>query len=191
MAPHSSTLAWKIPWMEEPGRLWSMGSLRVGPDWATSLSLFSFMHWRRKGQPTPVFLPGESQRRGSLVGWRPWGRTWMKWLSLAYKVWKSLPFWWMGVGKLCANCFFILDFSILLHIALNDCSNCVGNVLLLLLILKISRIHLLYQKTLMVLAEQFNLQMSEFLIQDYPVENIRNQADRGGRTDIIINVCQF
>ena len=38
MAPHSSTLAWKIPWMEEPGRLQSMGSLRVGHDWATSLS---------------------------------------------------------------------------------------------------------------------------------------------------------
>ena len=37
MAPHSSTLAWKIPWMEEPGRLQSMGSLRVGHDWATSL----------------------------------------------------------------------------------------------------------------------------------------------------------
>ena len=39
MAPHSSTLAWKIPWMEEPGRMQSMGSLRVGHDWATSLSL--------------------------------------------------------------------------------------------------------------------------------------------------------
>ena len=75
MAPHSSTLAWKIPWMEEPDRLWSMGSLRVGPDWATSLSLFTFMHWRRKWQPTPVFLPGESQGRGSLVGCRLWGRT--------------------------------------------------------------------------------------------------------------------
>ena len=37
MAPHSSTLAWKIPWMEEPGRLQSMGLLRVGHDWATSL----------------------------------------------------------------------------------------------------------------------------------------------------------
>ena len=68
MAPHSSTLAWKIPWMEEPGRLQSMGSLRVGHDWATSLSLFTFMHWRRKWQPTLVFLPGESQGRGSLVG---------------------------------------------------------------------------------------------------------------------------
>ena len=61
MAPHSSTLAWKIPWMEEPGGLQSMGSLRVGHDWATSLSLFTFMHWRRRWQPIPVFLPGESQ----------------------------------------------------------------------------------------------------------------------------------
>ena len=68
MASHSSTLAWKIPWTEEPGRLQSMGPLRVGHDWATSLSLFAFMHWRRKRQPTPVFLPGESQRRGSLGG---------------------------------------------------------------------------------------------------------------------------
>ena len=58
MAPHSSTLAWKIPWMDKPGRLQSMGSLRVGHDWATSLSLFTFMPWRRKWQPTPVFLPG-------------------------------------------------------------------------------------------------------------------------------------
>ena len=75
MAPHSSTLAWKIPWTEEPGRLRSMGSLRVGHDWATSLSLFTFMHWRRKWQPTPVFLSGESQGQGSLVGCRLWGRT--------------------------------------------------------------------------------------------------------------------
>ena len=73
--PHSSTLAWKIPWMEEPGRLQSMGSLRVGHDWATSLSLFTFLHWRRKWQPTPVFLPGESQGWWSLVGCRLWGQT--------------------------------------------------------------------------------------------------------------------
>ena len=71
MAPHSSTLAWKIPWTEEPDRLQSMGSLRVGHNWATSLSLFTFMHWRRQWQPTPVFLPGESQGRGS----RLWGHT--------------------------------------------------------------------------------------------------------------------
>ena len=75
MAPHSSTLAWKIPWMEEPGRLQSMVSRRVGHDWATSLSPFTFMHWSRKWQPTPVFLPGESQGRGSLVGCCLWGRT--------------------------------------------------------------------------------------------------------------------
>ena len=75
MAPYSSTLAWRIPWTAEPGRLQSMGSLRVGHDQATSLSLFTFMHWRRKWQPTPVFLPGESQGRGSLVGFRLWGRT--------------------------------------------------------------------------------------------------------------------
>ena len=84
MAPHSSTLAWKILWMEKPGRLQSMGSLSVGHDWATSLSLFIFMHWRRKWQPTPVFLPWESQ------GWGAWwtavygvtqSRTRLKWLS--------------------------------------------------------------------------------------------------------------
>ena len=75
MAPHSSTLAWKSPWMEEPGGLQSMGSLRVGHDWATSLSLFTYIHWRRKWQPTPVFLPGESQGQRSLVGCRLWGRT--------------------------------------------------------------------------------------------------------------------
>ena len=75
MAIHSSTLAWKIPWTEEPGRLQSMGSLRVGHNWTTSLSLFTFMHWRRKWQPTPVLLPGESQGQGSLVGCHLWGRT--------------------------------------------------------------------------------------------------------------------
>ena len=64
MAPHSSTLAWKIPWTEEPGRLQFMGSRRIRHDWVTSLSLFTFMHWRRKWQPTPVFLPGESQGWG-------------------------------------------------------------------------------------------------------------------------------
>ena len=74
MAPHSSTLAWKIPWME-PGRLQSIGSLRVGHKWVISLSLFTFMHWRRKWQPTPVFFPGESQGWGSLVGCRLWGHT--------------------------------------------------------------------------------------------------------------------
>ena len=71
MAPYSSTL----PWMEEPGGLQSMGLLRVGHDSVTSLSLFTFMHWGRKWQPTPVFLPGESQGRQSLVGCHLWDRT--------------------------------------------------------------------------------------------------------------------
>ena len=74
MAPHSSTLAWKIPWTEEPGGLQSMVSL----SWARLSDFtftFQFMRWRRKWQPAPVFLPGESQGRGSLVGYRLWGRT--------------------------------------------------------------------------------------------------------------------
>ena len=75
MAAHSSTLAWKIPWTEEPGGLQSMGSVRVRHDWVNLLSLFTFMHWRRKWQPTLVFLPGESQGPGSLVGCRLWGHT--------------------------------------------------------------------------------------------------------------------
>ena len=104
MATHSSTLAWKIPWMEEFGRLQSIGSWRVGHDWATSCSLFTFMHWRRKWQPTPVFLPGESQGLGSLVGCRLWGHTKLdtaevsgtrlKWLSSSSrKRWKSTDSW--------------------------------------------------------------------------------------------------
>ena len=75
MAPHSNTPAWKVPWMEEPGGLQSMGSLRVGHDWATSHLLFTFLHWRRKWQPTPVFLPGESHGRRSLVGCHLRGHT--------------------------------------------------------------------------------------------------------------------
>ena len=87
---------------EEPGRLQSMGSLRVGHDWATSLSLFTLMHWRRQWQPTPVFLPGESQGQGSLVGCRLWGRTESDTTEVTYlililvdcfcKFWKNLHF---------------------------------------------------------------------------------------------------
>ena len=75
MATHSSVLAWRIPGTGEPGGLPSMGSIRVRYDRVTSLSLFSFMHWRRKWQPTPVFLPGESQGQRSLVGCHLWGHT--------------------------------------------------------------------------------------------------------------------
>ena len=74
MTPHSSTLAWKIPWVEEPGRLQSMGSQRVRHDSLTSLSLFTFMHWRRKWQSTPVLLPGKSRGWRILVGYSPQGR---------------------------------------------------------------------------------------------------------------------
>jgi len=81
MATHSSTLAWKIPWTEEPGRLQSMGSRRVRHDSATSLLLFTFMHWRRKWQPSPVFLPGESQGRQSLVGCHLHASPWVGKLS--------------------------------------------------------------------------------------------------------------
>ena len=84
VAPHSSTLAWKISGTGEPGGLQSMRSLRVRHNWPTSLSLFTFLHWRRKWQPTPVFLPGESQGRGSLVGCHLWGhRVGHDWSDLA------------------------------------------------------------------------------------------------------------
>ena len=152
MAPHSSTLAWKIPWTEEPGRLQSMWLWRVGHDWATSLSCIGEGNgnplqcsclenprgggawwaavygvaqswtrlkqlsssssssgteptcqyrrhkrspsnprvgkilWRRKWQPTPVFLPGESHGQRSLAGYSPWGgRIRHNWSDLARK----------------------------------------------------------------------------------------------------------
>ena len=85
MAHQTSTLAWKIPWTEEPSGLQSMGSWRVGHDWATSLSLFTFLHWRRKWQPTPVFLPRENPRDGgawwAAVHAVAQSRTWLKRLS--------------------------------------------------------------------------------------------------------------
>ena len=68
-----------------------MGSRGVWHDWATSVSLFTFMHWRRKWQPTPLFLPGESQGRGSLVGCRLWGRTELDTTEVTYLT-LPLPF---------------------------------------------------------------------------------------------------
>ena len=65
MENHSSSLAWKIACTESPGRLQSMGLRRVRHDWMTSFSLFTFMDWRRKWQPTLIFLPGESQGQRS------------------------------------------------------------------------------------------------------------------------------
>ena len=73
MAPHSSTLAWKIQWTEEPGGLQSMGSLRVRHNFT-----FTFhFHALEKEMATHSsgFLLGESQEWGSLVGCRLWGRT--------------------------------------------------------------------------------------------------------------------
>jgi len=106
MAPHSSTLAWKIPWTEEPSRLQCMGSLRVGNDWATSLSLFTFMHWRRKEQPTPVFLPGESQGQRSLVGCRLWGRTES---DTSEQLSSSSYFWWYWSSYVSGRCLYIYN----------------------------------------------------------------------------------
>ena len=80
MAPHSSTLAWKIPWTEEPGGLQSMGSLRVRHDWGTSLSLFTFMHWRRKWQPTLVSCLENHRDRGA-------------WWAAIYEVAQSWTHW--------------------------------------------------------------------------------------------------
>ena len=84
MASHSSTLAWKIPWMEEPGRLKSMGSLRVGNDWATSLSLFTFMHGEGNGNPLQYSCL-ENPRDGGAWWASVYGvaqsQTRLKWLS--------------------------------------------------------------------------------------------------------------
>ena len=75
MATHYSTFAWKIPWTEEPGRLQSMLSQRVGCDWATSVSVSVLVHrQRRQWHPTPVLLPGKSHGWRSLEGCSPWGR---------------------------------------------------------------------------------------------------------------------
>ena len=79
MSPHSSTLAWSTHPTPSHGWRSLVGCSPWGHwirhNWATSLSFFTFMRWRRKWQPTPVFLPGESQGRGSLVGYRLWGGT--------------------------------------------------------------------------------------------------------------------
>ena len=93
MAPHSSTLAWKIPWMEESGGLQSMGLLRVGHNWATSLSLFHFhalekemaphssvLVWRIPGTGEPGRLPSMGSHR---VG--------HDWSDLAAAAWPCNP----------------------------------------------------------------------------------------------------
>ena len=91
MAPHSSTLAWKIPWAEEPGRLQSMGSQRVGHDWATSLSFFTFMHWRRKWQP-PQCSCLENPRDGG-AWWAAIYGVAQSWTPLKRLCSLAVPFW--------------------------------------------------------------------------------------------------
>ena len=80
MAPHSSTLAWRILWTEGPGGLQSMGSRRVRHDWVTSLSLFTFLYWRRKWRPTHVLawrIPGTGEPGGlPSMGSHRVGHTW-------------------------------------------------------------------------------------------------------------------
>ena len=71
MAHHSSTLAWEIPWTEEPGRLQSMGSLRVGRLRDFTFT-FHFHALEKEWQPTPVFLPGEVNGQRNLVVHTPW-----------------------------------------------------------------------------------------------------------------------
>ena len=84
MAPHSRTLAWKIHWTEKPGRLQSMGLWRVRHDWATSLSLFTFMHWRNKGNPLQCSCL-ENPKDGGAWWASVYGvtqsQTWLKWLN--------------------------------------------------------------------------------------------------------------
>ena len=84
MGPHSSTLAWRIPWTEELGGLQSMGSQRVGHDWATSLWLFAFMHREGNGNPLQYSCL-ESPRDGGAWWAAVYGvtrsQTWLKRLS--------------------------------------------------------------------------------------------------------------
>ena len=104
MAPHSSTLAWRIPWTEEPGMLQSMGSLRVGHDWVTSLSLFTYhavekemathssvLAWRIPGTEEPGGLPsmGFAQSRTQLM-----------WLSSSSSRFRCLVCEFMGKIKI-------------------------------------------------------------------------------------------
>ena len=75
MATHSSTLVWKIPWMEEPGRRQFMGVSGGRTRLSDFTFTFHFHVLENEMATTPVFLPGESQGRGSLVGYHLWGRT--------------------------------------------------------------------------------------------------------------------
>ena len=100
MAPHSSTLAWKIPWMEKPGRLQSMGLLRVRHDWATSLFTFHF-HALEKEMATHSSvlawrIPGTGEPGGLLsMGSHRVGHDWS---DLAVAVAVRQQFAWISRG---------------------------------------------------------------------------------------------
>ena len=104
MAPHSSTLAWKIPWMEEPGGLQSMRSLKVGHDWVTSLSLFTFhalekemvthssvLAWRIPGTGEPGGLPSMGSHRVRHYWSDLEANMDLNWASLVAQMVKNLP----------------------------------------------------------------------------------------------------
>ena len=118
MAPHSRTLAWKIPWTEEPGRLQSMGSLRVGHDRATSLSLFTFMHWRKKWQPLQCSCL-ENPRDGGAWWAAVYGvaqsQTWLKQLSSSYALSTAKTFYCLILGAAAAASIKQINSKILLY----------------------------------------------------------------------------
>ena len=100
MATHSSVFAWRIPGTGEPGGLSSMGSHRVGHNWSDLAAAVSMRPWRRKWQPTPVFLPGESHGQRSLVGTVHGvtkNRTWLKWLNTSNTVSMRTVFFGLAV----------------------------------------------------------------------------------------------
>ena len=104
MAPHSNTLAWKILWRKEPDRLQSMGSLRVGYDWTTSLSVFTFTHWRRKWNPLQYSCLENPRDRGAwwaAIYGATQSQTWLKWLSSS-----------SDLLYVTMDCFFFLEFHI-------------------------------------------------------------------------------
>ena len=107
MAPHSSTVAWKIPWTEEPGRLQSMGLLRVGHDWATSLSLSLSCIGEGNGNPLQCSClenPRDGEAWGAAVYGVAQNWTQLKRLSssssssnMGYGLWAIYGYpWWLS-----------------------------------------------------------------------------------------------
>ena len=139
MATHSSTLAWRTPWTEEPGRLQSIGSLGVGHNWATSLSLFTFMHWRRRWQPLQCSCLENPRDRGAW--WaavygvaQSW--TWLKRLSSSSSSSSSiyckyflpagfLPFYFLDNISWSVKYFIFDDLNVLFQLCFSDLFDCI------------------------------------------------------------------